>query len=110
MQHPLSSSLVSRAYETGLRRAALGTYNFSGDLGKIAGSIVAAALAALVGWRMAGAVAGALGLLVAGVVLLALARLGAGGPPPAGGGGWPAAPAGGASGTHAASERSPRSG
>jgi MFS family permease len=84
VQHPLSSSLVSRAYETGLRRAALGTYNFSGDLGKIAGSIVAASLAALVGWRMAGAVAGALGLLVAGIVLLALARLGAGGPPPAG--------------------------
>src|SRR5258708_38011668 len=31
VQHPLSSSLVSKAYETGPRRAALGTYNFSGD-------------------------------------------------------------------------------
>jgi MFS family permease len=83
VQHPLSSSLVSQAYETGLRRAALGTYNFSGDLGKIAGSIVAGGLAAIVGWRVAGAAAGAVGLLVAGVVLIALARLGAGGPPPA---------------------------
>jgi FSR family fosmidomycin resistance protein-like MFS transporter len=82
VQHPLSSSLVSQAYETGRRRAALGTYNFSGDLGKIAGSIVAGGLAALVGWRVAGAVAGGVGLLVAGLVLLALARLGAGGPPP----------------------------
>src|SRR5437899_132305 len=36
VQHPLSSSLVSKAYETGPRRAALGTYNFSGDLGKVA--------------------------------------------------------------------------
>jgi MFS family permease len=94
VQHPLSSSLVSQAYETGPRRAALGTYNFSGDLGKIAGSIVAGGLAALVGWRIAGAAAGAVGLLVAGLVLLALARLGAGGPPPAaeaaagGAGGW----------------------
>ena len=35
-QHPLSSSLVSKAYETGPRRTALGTYNFSGDLGKVA--------------------------------------------------------------------------
>jgi MFS family permease len=94
VQHPLSSSLVSQAYETGPRRAALGTYNFSGDLGKIAGSIVAGGLAALVGWRIAGAAAGAVGLLVAGLVLLALARLGAGGPPLAaeaaagGAGGW----------------------
>jgi len=36
VQHPLSSSLVSKAYESGRRRAALGTYNFAGDLGKIA--------------------------------------------------------------------------
>src|SRR4029434_2915758 len=34
VQHPLSSSLVSKAYETGPRRAALGTYNFSGHIGK----------------------------------------------------------------------------
>ncbi len=30
VQHPLSSTIVSRAFETGARRAALGTYNFSG--------------------------------------------------------------------------------
>src|SRR3990172_3906181 len=35
VQHPLSSSLVSRVYEEGSRRVALGTYNFAGDLGKI---------------------------------------------------------------------------
>src|SRR6185369_15968352 len=36
VQHPLSSTLVSNAYDDGGRRTALGTYNFSGDLGKVA--------------------------------------------------------------------------
>ena len=35
-QHPLASALVAKAYALGSRRAALGTYNFSGDLGKVA--------------------------------------------------------------------------
>src|SRR5919204_6252376 len=34
VQHPLSSSIVSKAYDEGNRRTALGTYNFSGDIGK----------------------------------------------------------------------------
>src|SRR5262249_36529272 len=34
VQHPLSSTLVSNVYDAGGRRTALGTYNFSGDLGK----------------------------------------------------------------------------
>ncbi len=46
VQHPLSSSLISKAYEGGGRRAALGTYNFSGDVGKAAVSAVVSALAA----------------------------------------------------------------
>src|SRR5436305_1437631 len=41
VQHPLSSALVSKAYETGARRAALGTYNFSGDLGQFVYGLVA---------------------------------------------------------------------
>ncbi len=36
VQHPLASSLVSAAFESGPRRSALGTYNFTGDLGKMA--------------------------------------------------------------------------
>ena len=35
MQHPLGSALVSRAFEGAQSRAALGTYNFSGDVGKV---------------------------------------------------------------------------
>jgi MFS transporter, FSR family, fosmidomycin resistance protein len=81
VQHPLSSSVVSKAYESGLRRAALGTYNFAGDLGKIAGSVLAAGAAVLVGWRVAGAGVGALGLMGALLLLLALARLEAGARP-----------------------------
>src|SRR5262249_12585880 len=46
VQHPLSSSLISKAYEGGGRRAALGTYNFSGDVGKAAVSAIVAFAAA----------------------------------------------------------------
>jgi MFS family permease len=80
VQHPLSSSLISKAYETGGRRAALGTYNFSGDVGKAGASAVVAFAAALVGWRVAGMAYGLLGLGVAVVLLLVLTRLKAGDP------------------------------
>jgi MFS family permease len=82
VQHPLSSSLVSRAYEAGGRRAALGAYNFSGDVGKMAASITVAAVAAVAGWRVAGAGYGVVGLLAAAVILMTLARLGSGARPP----------------------------
>src|SRR6516225_6311257 len=35
-QHPIASSLVAAAYEGPRSRGALGTYNFAGDLGKMA--------------------------------------------------------------------------
>ncbi len=80
VQHPLASSVVSRAYDTGPRRAALGTYNFAGDLGKVAVPPVIAALAVTVGWR-AGAMSYGLIVAAAGLaVYLLLLRLGAGGP------------------------------
>lgn len=92
VQHPLSSSLISRAYEAGGRRAALGTYNFSGDVGKAAVSAVVALAAATFGWRAAGAVYGGLGLLAAAAILIVLARLGAGDPAPDSGGEAPPVP------------------
>jgi MFS transporter, FSR family, fosmidomycin resistance protein len=52
-QHPLSSSLVSRAYEAGSRRVAIGTYNFSGDLGKVTWPACVAFVTAWAGWRWA---------------------------------------------------------
>src|SRR5215813_3667173 len=72
VQHPLASTLVSTAYETGRRRAALGTYNFSGDLGKIAMPAAVGLGAALVGWRLASAAAGVVGILAAIAIVLVL--------------------------------------
>jgi MFS family permease len=95
VQHPLSSSLVSRAYETGGRRAALGTYNFAGDLGKIAVPAAVALAAGLVGWRGASGAYALIGVAAAGLIALVLLRLGAGDAAPAldasrpvRGGGW----------------------
>jgi MFS family permease len=79
VQHPLSSSLVAHAYETGPRRAALGTYNFAGDLGKIAVPAAVALAATFVGWRVASGIYGLLGLVGAAVIAVALGRLRAGG-------------------------------
>jgi MFS family permease len=79
VQHPLSSSLVAGAYETGPRRAALGTYNFAGDVGKITVPAAVALAASLAGWRPAAAAYAALGLGGAGLIALVLGRLGAGG-------------------------------
>jgi MFS family permease len=81
VQHPLSSTLVAQAYEAGGRRAALGTYNFAGDVGKVAGAAGIGMAAALVGWRWAGAAFGALGVAAAAVIGGILAWLGVGGSP-----------------------------
>jgi FSR family fosmidomycin resistance protein-like MFS transporter len=78
VQHPLSSSLVSKAYETGPRRAALGTYNFSGDVGKAAIAAGIGLLASVVGWRAASAAYGVVGVLAAVAIVLVLGRLSAG--------------------------------
>jgi MFS family permease len=75
VQHPLSSSLVSRAYESGPRRLVLGTYNFSGDLGK---TTIPAALALVTvwqGWRWAAGSVGFLALVAAGGILIGLGGL-----------------------------------
>ncbi len=75
VQHPLSSSLVSRAYETGPRRAALGTYNFSGDIGKVVVPAAVALAATVVGWRTASMAYGVIGVFAALGILGVLARL-----------------------------------
>lgn len=83
VQHPLSSSLVSKAFETGPRRAALGTYNFSGDLGKVAVPAAVALAAATIGWRFATAAYGLVGLVAALTIGVVLAKLAAGDDAPA---------------------------
>src|SRR3990172_2635795 len=52
VQHPLSSTIISHAYPGEGRRAALGTYNFFGDVGKFAfGGAVSLLLIAGVSWE-----------------------------------------------------------
>src|SRR6478736_6984775 len=71
-QHPIASTLVAGAYP-GLRsRTALGTYNFTGDLGKVALPAVFALIAAALGWRQALLVIAALAIVGAGLIFLTL--------------------------------------
>ncbi len=50
-QHGLSSSLLSRVFEISGRRTAMGTYNFSGDMGKVCLPFLLALMINLWGWR-----------------------------------------------------------
>jgi predicted MFS family arabinose efflux permease len=52
-QHGLSSSLLSRVFEVSRRRAAMGTYNFSGDMGKVCFPFLLTLMINLWGWRQA---------------------------------------------------------
>ena len=69
-QHPLASSMVSRAYDDRGRSTAVGTVNFAGDLGKMAAPAVAGVIAIAYGWRAAFWSVG-----IAGVVFMALAAM-----------------------------------
>ena len=62
-QHPIASSLVAAAYEGPRSRGALGTYNFAGDLGKMALPSITAGLIAVMSWRSAASVIGMVGLV-----------------------------------------------
>ena len=52
VQHPLASSMVSKAYNDNGHRMALGTYNFSGDVGKFLFPSMAAVALPQIGWRL----------------------------------------------------------
>jgi MFS transporter, FSR family, fosmidomycin resistance protein len=71
-QHPIASSLVAEAYAGPRSRGALGTYNFAGDLGKMALPAMTASVIALMSWRSASSVIGLIGLLGALAILLLL--------------------------------------
>ena len=73
-QHPLNSALVARAYQDGPTRTALGIYNFSGDLGKMAVPGLAALALASLDWRYVTYSYGGFGIAAA-IGLLFLLRL-----------------------------------
>jgi MFS transporter, FSR family, fosmidomycin resistance protein len=74
-QHPLASTLVARHFSGARTTAALGTYNFTGDLGKMTVPAVVALLIALGPWRVALTVVGLVGLVAAIAIFTFASRL-----------------------------------
>jgi MFS family permease len=70
VQHPLAASMVSRAYNDNGRRMALGTYNFSGDLGKFMFPALAAVVLSQFSWRPVCAGLGFLGCVLTAILIL----------------------------------------
>jgi MFS family permease len=70
VQHPIASNLISQAFEGARSRAALGTYNFSGDVGKMAIPALVAALLIVMPWRSVLLVVAGIGLCVAVGILI----------------------------------------
>jgi FSR family fosmidomycin resistance protein-like MFS transporter len=74
-QHPICSTLISHAYPGDGRRAALGTYNFAGDIGKFAfGGTISMLAVAGVPWQVPVTAFGSLGIAVALTLLIVLDR------------------------------------
>ena len=71
-QHPIASSLVAAMYHGQQSRTALGTYNFTGDVGKVLLPALFAVVAASLGWQQAMIVMAALAVLGAGVIIASL--------------------------------------
>ena len=75
VQHPLSSTIISHAYPDAGRRAALGTYNFFGDVGKFAfGGAVSLCLLAGISWEKPVMAFGAIGVATAIMIFLNVAN------------------------------------
>lgn len=77
-QHPIASTLVAGAYPGPRSRTALGTYNFTGDLGKVALPAVFALVAASLGWRQAMLVSAAIAIAGAAAIFVGLQSAGTG--------------------------------
>jgi FSR family fosmidomycin resistance protein-like MFS transporter len=73
-QHPLASSLVAHAFAGPRSLKALGTYNFTGDLGKMAVPLTASLLLMIMPWRPTIAVIGSAGIAVALCILVFMPR------------------------------------
>lgn len=74
-QHPLASSAIANVYSGNSSRAALSTYNFSGDVGKFIVPLIASFLIAYAGWQRAISTLGLVGFLSGAVLFAALFRI-----------------------------------
>jgi MFS family permease len=77
-QHPLASSAIAHTFSGARSRAALGTYNFAGDIGKMTVPAAASLLFVVLPWREAVALLGGAGVLAAIVIFVAMPRTGGG--------------------------------
>jgi FSR family fosmidomycin resistance protein-like MFS transporter len=75
VQHPIGASLVSAVFTGQRSRTALGVYNFTGDLGKMAMPLLAALLLSAMPWRSALWVLGGLGITTVPLAALLLPLL-----------------------------------
>jgi MFS family permease len=73
-QHPLAAALVARAFSGTRSLKALGTYNFSGDIGKMTLPAVAALLLTVMPWRPMLALLGAMGVAAAAAIFVLTPR------------------------------------
>ena len=73
-QHPIGSALVARAFAGVRSLTALGTYNFSGDVGKMLVPAAATGLLLLMPWRPAVTLLGMMGLAAAVAIFLLTPR------------------------------------
>ncbi|MGH7091994.1 MAG: MFS transporter, partial [Stellaceae bacterium] len=69
VQHPIAANLVAQAFPGARSRSALASYNFCGDLGKMAFPAATAGLLTLMPWRGATTVIGIVGLVAAAAIL-----------------------------------------
>jgi MFS transporter, FSR family, fosmidomycin resistance protein len=74
-QHPLASSLIAHVFSGPRSLRALGTYNFSGDIGKMTLPATASLLFIVLPWREAVALLGGIGVLAAIFIFIAMLRL-----------------------------------
>ncbi len=73
-QHPVASALVARAFAGPRSLKALGTYNFTGDIGKMTLPATLSLMLLAMPWRPALAILGCLGLVLAVVIYVATPR------------------------------------
>jgi MFS family permease len=81
-QHPLASALIARAFSGARSMKALGTYNFSGDIGKMTVPAAASLLLVMLPWRNVLVLLGSLGVLAAVAIFIFTPRLPALAPAP----------------------------
>ena len=73
-QHPVASALVARAFAGPRSLKALGTYNFTGDLGKMTLPATLSLMLLIMAWRPALAILGGIGIAVAAAIYVAAPR------------------------------------